>query len=332
MNIFLKSKLNKTIRKILSIVIPLGIGVLIIWWALSTLTPSDKIEIKKAFLSADYFWIGISVVIALLSHLSRAYRWKYLLQPLGYKPRFINSVFAIFISYLVNLAIPRAGEVVRATTISKYEAIPFEKVFGTIVAERVVDMVILIGIIIGAFFFQVSFFKSLFLQKIPDQPLLLISLGILAVSFGLAFLYYIGRSKHRFFKKIRRFFNGLWEGMTSIWTMEHRGAFIAHSLFIWGMYLLMFYTASLSMESTSHLSFGAIISGFIGGTFGVTANGGLGTFPLAVKEVLSLYGVNANEGWAFGWLLWSTETILVLVLGVISLIGIPLYNKKFFKA
>lgn len=324
--------MKKKIKKILSIVIPLGIGVFIIWWAMGALTPSDRTEIKNAFFNANYVWIGLSFVLVLFSHLLRAYRWQYLLEPLGYKPKFMNSVFAIFISYLVNLAIPRAGEVVRATTISKYEGIPFEKAFGTIVAERVVDIVMLMGIIIIAFFFQVDFFKERFLQKIPDKPFLLISIGILGLSFFVVFLYKIRRSEHKLFKKIRRFFSGLWEGMTSIWTMKNRWAFIAHSIFIWAIYLLMFYTACLSIEATSNIDFGAVISGFIGGTFGVATNGGLGTFPLAIKEVFSLYNINPNDAWAFGWLLWSTETILVVLFGFLSMIAIPFYNKRFFES
>lgn len=324
--------MKKQIQKILQIIIPPGIGLLIIWWTMGALTLEERTAIKDAFLNANYVWIILAVIIGLLSHLSRAYRWKFLLEPMGYKPRFLNSVFAIFIAYLVNLGIPRAGEVIRATTLSKYEGIPFEKSFGTIVAERVVDLILLSLIIVSALFFQVNFFKDKLLQKIPDQPLFLLSMAFLLLSLFLVFLWRIRRSDHKVFIKIRQFIKGIWEGISSIWRMKNRWAFIAHSVFIWTMYVLMFYVVSLAIKDTSSLSFGAIISGFIGGTLGVTANGGLGTFPLAVKEILSLYGITPYSAWAFGWLMWSSQTAMIILLGLASFIGIPLYNKKYFKS
>jgi len=163
--------LNTSLKNILFIILPILLGVFLIWWSLSALTVTDQAEIKNAFKNANYFWIFVSLVLALLSHLSRAYRWNFLLAPLGYKPRFLNSVFAIFTAYLINLAVPRAGEVARATTISKYEDIPFEKAFGTIVAERIIDVIMLLLIIAGAFFYQFDLLWDLFASKLPQKPI-----------------------------------------------------------------------------------------------------------------------------------------------------------------
>ena len=321
--------MKQTLKKILSIVFSIGFGVFVIWWSVSQLTDEQKIDIKNAIVHANYFWIAVAIVIGLLSHFSRAYRWKYLLEPLGYTPRFLNSVFAIFIAYLVNIVIPRGGEFVRATVIGKYEAIPFEKAFGTIVAERVVDLILLLLIILGALFYQFDFIGGLLLQKIPDNKLSIIL--ILMALGGLALLSYIfiSKSKNRFVKKLKSFIDGLIEGVISIWKMEKRAAFIFHSVFIWSMYLLMFYVVSLAIPETSHLSMGGVLSGFIGGTFGTTANGGLGTFPYAVQKVLEIYQINPDKAFAFGWLMWSAQTVMILVLGLVSLLLIPVYNKKF---
>jgi len=322
---------KQKLKKIIGIFLSIGIGVFIIWWSVKGLTNVQLTDIKNAIVNANYFWIGIAVIIGLLSHFSRAYRWKYLLKPLGFQPKFWNSVFAIFIAYLVNLIIPRGGEVVRATTISKYEGIPFEKAFGTIVAERVVDLIMLLLIILGALFYQFSFVSKLLLAKIPQNPFLLIFVGLLSFVLAYVVYTYIRRSEYKWLKKVRGFVDGLIEGVISVWTMENRGAFIFHSVFIWSMYLLMFYVISLAIPETSNLSLGAVLNGFIGGTFGTSANGGLGTFPYAVQKVFEMYQINPDKAFAFGWLVWSAQTLMILVFGLISLIVIPIYNRKFLE-
>lgn len=319
------------LKKIVSIVLSIGLGIFIIGWSIKGLTIAQKEDITNAIFNANYFWIGIALIICILSHLSRAYRWKYLLEPLGYTPKFLNSVFAIFIGYLINLLIPRGGEVVRATTISKYEAIPFEKAFGTIVAERIVDLIMLFLIILAALFYQFSFIEKLLLSKIPKNPVVIGLVLVGSVVFFIWMYLWFKKSENWMVQKIRKFVNGLIEGIESIWTMKKRIPFIFHSFFIWAMYLLMFYVVSLAIPETSNLSLGAVLSAFIGGAFGTTANGGLGTFPYAVQKVLELYHINQDKAYAFGWLMWTAQTILIFIFGILSLVWIPIYNKRFFK-
>lgn len=323
--------MKEKLKKIAGIVFSVGLGIFIIWWSVKGLTIAQKEDIKNAIFNANYIWIGIALIIGILSHLSRAYRWKYLLEPLGYTPKFLNSVFAIFIGYLINLLIPRGGEVVRATTISKYEAIPFEKAFGTIVAERIVDLIMLFLIILAALFYQYSFIEKLMLSKIPKNPIALGSVLVGLTAFFILIFLWLKKSENWMVQKIRKFVYGLLEGIKSIWIMEKRLAFIFHSFFIWAMYLLMFYVVSLAIPETSNLSLGAILSGFIGGAFGTTANGGLGTFPYAVQKVLELYRINPDKAYAFGWLMWTAQTIMIFIFGILSLIWIPIYNKRFFR-
>lgn len=322
--------MKRTIKKILLVLLPILLGVFLIWWSLSSLTEIDKTEIKNAFQNANYYWIFISLFLGLLSHLSRAYRWKFFLEPLGYKPRFLNSVFTIFTAYLINLFLPRAGEVARATGISKYEAIPFEKAFGTIVAERIIDVIMLLLIIAGAFFYQFDLLKDLIQSKIPDNPMYVVVLLLLfSIVVGI-FYYLVTKSKTSFFIKIRNFINGLLDGLKSVLIMKRRGAFIFHTIFIWAMYLLMFYTVSFALPETAHLSMGAVITGFVVGALSIaTTNGGLGTYPLGVQQVLILYGVASNPALAFGWLMWTAQTFMILLFGGISLLVLPIYNRKF---
>ncbi len=245
------------------IILPVALGVFLIWWSLSALSESDELEIKNALKNVNYFWVFISLFLGLLSHLSRAYRWKFLLAPLGYKIHFMNGVFTVFIAYLINLVIPRAGEIARATAISKYESIPFEKAFGTIVVERIVDVIMLLLIIVIAFFYQFDLLKELILNKIPKEPIYPILLSLLSILLASAFYVLIRKSKNVFFEKIRNFITGLLEGVKSIFFMQKKWAFLAHTIFIWGMYLLMFYTLCLSIPEGSIIGFGAIVTGFI---------------------------------------------------------------------
>ncbi len=134
----------KNIKSILKKILPLALGIFLVWISLSKLTPNDIEDLKNSFKSANYWWVLLSLTIGIISHLSRAHRWNFMLEPLGYKPKFLNNAMAVVIAYLVNLGIPRAGEISRAATITEYEGVPFEKAFGTIVAERVADVLMLL--------------------------------------------------------------------------------------------------------------------------------------------------------------------------------------------
>ena len=321
--------MNKQLKKSILTLLPIALGVFLVWWMFTSLTTEGLEVVKDAFKNANYFWIFVSLFLGLLSHLSRAYRWGFLVEPLGYKPRFPNSVFSIFTAYLVNLVFPRAGEIVRATSVSNYEEIPFDKTFGTIVAERVIDVVMLLLIIIVAFFYQFDLLATLFASKIPSNPIIIIIVGVLFMIGTGVFLYLIRKSKNIFFQKIRKFTLGLTDGVISIFKMKKRGAFLFHTLFIWSMYLLMFYVASLAIPETANLSMGAIITGFVVGSLSMAAtNGGLGTYPYGVQQVLILYGIAGNPALAFGLLMWSSQTFMVVLLGGLSFLALPFYNRQ----
>ncbi len=241
-----------------------------------------------------------------------------------------NNIFSIFIAYLVNLAIPRAGEVARATAISKYEAIPFEKSFGTIVTERVVDVILLFLIIVIALYYQYDLIKDLLISKIPDQPIFfIIGFGALLL-IGFVLFFVLKRSKYK--AKIKKFILGFVEGLKSIFHLQKAFLFIIYSILIWVLYILMFYITTYALSSTSGIEMGAVIAGFVVGALSIAAtNGGLGTYPLGVQQVLILYGISANQALVFGWLMWSAQTFMILVFGALSFLLLPLYNKKFLQ-
>ena len=321
--------MNSKFKKIIFSILPIALGVFLIWYSISKLKPSDIDAIKSSFKTANYWWVVLSLFFGVLSHLSRAYRWNFMLEPMGYKPKFLNNVMAVLIAYLVNLIVPRAGEFARATAISKYENIPFEKAFGTIVSERIADAVMLLSIIATAFFLQTELLTQyLFKNDSSNTNYVLyafITLGILTF----LFLRLIRKSNNIFIQKVQNFIHGLIQGVVSIFKMKKKWAFIFHTIFIWGMYVLMFYVTIFALPETSNLPFSAIIVGFVvGGLSMALTNGGLGTYPVFVASAITLYGVPENPALAFGWIMWTAQTVMVLVFGGISFLILPIYNRE----
>ena len=318
------------IKKISYITLPIALGVFLIWYSVSKFTPSDIQSIKTSFKTANYWWVALSLVFGILSHLSRAYRWQFLLEPLGYKPKFANSVMTVLIAYLLNLFIPRSGEIARAATIKKYENIPFEKAIGTIVAERVADVIMLFLITGIAFFLQAELMGSyLFKEDEGSSIYLKIGFVILVPLIGIITYYFLKKSTHPFIVKIYKFIKGLIDGIKSIITMKKKWAFLFHTVFIWFMYVLMFYTVTFALPETTNLPFAAIIVAFVVGGFSMAlTNGGLGTYPVFVASALILYHIEDNPARAFGWIMWTAQTLMVIVFGGLSFLLIPIYNRK----
>ena len=320
--------MNKKVKKILITSLPILFGVFLIWNFLSKLSPEDKISIINSFKTANYYWVFLSLTFGILSHLSRAYRWKFMLNPLGYNPKFPNLVMTVLIYYLVNLIIPRAGDVARGTAITKYEKVPFEKAIGTIIAERIADVIMLLSIIGVAFFLQADLIKKALIKEDSDPIKTITILGTLGI-LGILGFYFLKKSKNSFAIKIKNFVNGLLEGVKSISKMKNKWAFIFHTFFIWGMYVLMFYVVTFALPETTNLPFGAIVVGFvIGGLSMALTNGGLGTYPVFVAGVLVLYGIAENPANAFGWIIWTAQTLMILIFGGLSFLFLPLYNKE----
>ena len=320
--------MKASIRKFLSLTIPLFIGLGIIYYQYTTLTSEELEKIKISFIKADYFYIFLSLFIALFGFWSRAYRWKFALQHLGYQTKFHNDLMTVCVSYLVNLTIPRSGEVSRAMLLKKYEDVPFDKGFGTIVAERIVDMLIFLLFVTIGF---ISQFETIYQYLVNNGVKFetLIWAGILVfvvfVIFVLVWIY----AEWKIILKLKQKLSGLIEGMQSILKMKDKWKYIFHSFFIWFSYLVMFYVTIFALPETADISFDVVVMGFIFGTLAVGfTNGGLGAYPLAVASILSLYGISEGIGTAFGYLIWVSQTLLTIFLGLLSYLLLPILNKK----
>ncbi|MFQ3180542.1 MAG: hypothetical protein ACI9Z4_000123 [Polaribacter sp.] len=312
-----------SIKKVLKIVLPLILGGFLVWYSLSKISMAVLIGYFK---EANYSWIFLGLFFGILSHLSRAYRWKFMLEPLGFKPKFANNVLAVLVGYLVNLALPRAGEVSRALVLTNYENVPFEKGFGTIVAERIADLIMLLSIVMITLFVEFDFIYNL-LTKNFNPTKIIIGLAVLIIGFYV-FSSFVKKAKSGFLLKIKTFVTGLVEGVTSIFKMKNKWAFIFHTIFIWVMYVAMFWATIPAIDGLN-VPLGGILIGFIAGGFSIAAtNGGIGLYPIAVAGALALFDIPTEPATAFGWIMWTAQTAMIIVFGGLAFLVLPIYNKK----
>lgn len=310
-------------KKTLKIILPLILGGFLVWYSFTIVSPKELLEYFKG---ANYYWVSLGLLFGILSHISRAYRWKFLLEPIGFKPSFFNSTMAVLVAYLMNIFLPRAGEVSRAAVMSNYEKIPFEKGFGTIVAERIADLIMLIIVICIALFVQFDFIYNLLTKNFSLGKIILL-IVILIGSF-LMFFKYVRKANKGVGLRIKEFITSLSEGVISIFKMKNKWAFIFHTAFIWIMYIAMFWATVPSIENLS-ISFGAVLVGFIAGAFSIAAtNGGIGLYPIAVAGAFSLFNISEEPAIAFGSVMWASQTLMIIIFGGLAFLLLPIYNKN----
>ncbi len=318
--------MNTSLTKFLKIAVPLGLGVFLIWYSYSRFSPEQLTEIKVHFENANYGFIILAVSFSVLSHISRAYRWNFMLEPLGYRPKLLNNFMAVYIAYLMNIFIPKSGEVSRAVVINKYENVPFDNAFGTIISERVIDVIFLFGFTLIALLLQFDVLFAYLSENIPTSKIVY-ALGGLAVLMFVFFLF-LKFSKSKLKQKLKQFFNGLKDGVFSVLKMKKKRAFIIHTFIIWGLYLLSFYTATFALEETSTISIATLIITFVVGSFSFAfTNSGFGSYPFFVAGILAVFGIAETLGTAFGWIVWTSNIASIIFFGGLSFFMLPVYNK-----
>lgn len=312
----------------LKIIFPPFLGIFFIYLSVVMTSDEERKLIISYIINADLKYIISAIVFGILSHLSRAFRWKFLLNPLGYYPRFINSILAVLVSYIANLGIPRSGEILRATTLSNYEKIPFEKLFGTIIAERLIDFIILLSLIFLTLSLQFESIWEILREKTFDLQKLIAAIFILSlIFFGLK--KFLGKNNSKILTKIKAFIEGLIEGIMSIKNMPYKLAFASHTIFIWTMYFSMFYIIKWTIPEMQNLQIIQMLPSFVIGGLTLTAtNGGIGIYPLSVAMTLSSFGISSESGLAFGWIVWTSQTLMIIFFGSLSFFILPLVNRK----
>lgn len=329
----------KRLKSLLQIVVFLGIGLLLIWLVTKNLSDKEVEDIKEAFRNAHYWLVLPAMIIGIASHWARAVRWKLLIKPLGYSPSVLNTFFAVMVGYLANLALPRLGEVSRCGILSRYEKIPADKLVGTMIAERAIDLICLIILMIITVAVQIDVVGQFFATRIwvplqqkfanagATQWLILAVIIIVVIAAIYIFLKRFARSKAAVtFRALAR---GVMEGILSVGKMERKGWFLFYTLLIWTLYFSMLYCGFYTLDETSHLGFKAAMAVLGFGSIGmIVTQGGIGAYQVLVQQTLLLYGIHATTGYAFGWILWLAQTLLVMVVGLLSLILLPVLNNS----
>jgi uncharacterized protein (TIRG00374 family) len=312
------------------------IGILLIWWSLHQIPPQEWDKFTNALRTTKY-WIMVPVFIILtFSHFLRALRWRLIMEPLGYQPSLANTFLAVLIGYLANLAVPRLGEVLKCTLLSKYEKVPAEKIVGTIVAERAFDVLSLGIVFILALVLQFNVieagwneFKTISANSSKGDDnhfLLYMVLGIILLS--TVFLMLFKNKLQKAISSIKHIVAGVWEGIISATKLKKHNLFFIYSFGIWFGYLLATYIGLFGTEGTES-SLATAISCLAFASIGmIITPGGIGAYALLMAMVLKLNGVSYTLGLANGTVQWFAQFIILLILGGASLILLPFINKK----
>ena len=317
------------LKSLLKILLPLALGGGILWW---TYRDFDFSVLNKAlFAQMSIGWLFFSLIFEVLSHVFRGLRWKQVLEPLGEHPRANTCINAIFFSYAISLLIPRSGEVARCGILKRYDGVSFTKSLGTVVTERVVDMVCvaLIALIVMALQFDViyTFFSEK--GKVMDEAALSdassnllpwLMIGIVICVIG----YYLLR-RMKFADKVKDFFRNLWEGICSVRRVKNIPLFLFYSIAIWGCYILQFYITFFAFPFTADLGFKAGLAVFITTSFAVlipTPNGAAPWHYVVISTLTLIYGVGEPEAGVFALIVHGLQTAALIILGVYSMIAL----------
>lgn len=333
--------MKKKILLLLKFIFFLSLGFFFIWWFQRKLSISEKLEISQSFQSANYIWVFIAFIPGLLSHFIRAVRWRMLLKPMGYTPKLSVTFAAVMVGYFANLAFPRLGEVMRCGILHKYEKIPVSKSFGTVITERTVDIIIFFLLFFLTFILEYNNLKDYIYDNIlisfSDKftninftGFLSITLfSILIINVLLFFIFRTRITKSNIYIKIMVFIMGFAEGIKSLSKIEKPFWFVFHSLFIWFNYFLMTWLVFFCFSQTAGLGLNVALSALVLGSFGIMlVPGGIGIYPVIISQTLLIFSIAKTTGYALGWIAWSSQTALIIIAGLVSLVVLPLIKKQ----
>ncbi|MCX6290165.1 MAG: lysylphosphatidylglycerol synthase transmembrane domain-containing protein [Bacteroidetes bacterium] len=327
--------MKKKLFSALQFIILLAVGITLLWLVFRH---EDPKKIWAEIISADYRWVGLSLVISLAAYLVRAIRWKMLIDPLGYNPKLSNTFYSMMVGYLANLALPRLGEISRCGALSRSEKIPFEKLIGTVIVERVIDVICLLSCILLAAiveFSRIAFFLEKYVRDplknkldawLHSAPLLIVLIMLVAV----AFIFRKKILRFGFFTKLNNLLKGLLEGLRSVRKMKNNFLYFVLTVVMWSLYMISGYVCFLSLKATEHLDLKAGLFTLVAGGFGMSApvQGGIGAFHFMVKEVLTMFDIPESDGLVYATVVHSSQTIFAIVLGFLSLLLLYFSRKK----
>jgi len=329
-------------KRLIQYGISLILAVILLWYVLGNIEPG---ELLARFQQADYRWIVLSGLLSIVAYWSRAKRWAMLIEPLGYQPRIFHSFIALMSGYFVNLFLPRVGEVTRCGVMNKLEKVPVNESFGTVVAERIFDVIMLFILLcftlvlefsrLGGLLTELLESKFAFVNDVLKNTSTLITLIVTGVLLVVTLVYVIVRYHHqlakfRLYQKVLQFFKGMGEGLISVRKLRNPKAFLFHTVLIWVMYYFMSYVLFFAMPQTAGLGVRAGFTILIMGGLGMSApvQGGFGTFHLLVGNALVLYGLSQQDGLILATFMHTSQTLFTLLVGGISLLTSLFINRS----
>lgn len=325
--------MKKLIKKALKLVLPIVLGGFVLYWVYRDFDFAKAGDVLRH--GTNWGWMLFSLVFGVLAQVVRGWRWKQTLEPLGVYPRRGDCVNAIFVSYAASLVVPRLGEVSRCGILSKYDDISFSKSLGTVVTERLVDMLCIVLITGITVLLQLPIFTTFLEQtgtKIPSVMHLVTSVWFYVILFcaiGVIVLLYYLMHVLSFFERVKGVVLNVFEGIMSLRNVKNIPLFISYSFLIWIFYFLHFYLTFYCFAFTEHLSILAALVMFVGGTFAVivpTPNGA-GPWHFAVISMMMLYGVNATDAGIFALIVHGIQTFLVALLGIYGMAVLSFTNR-----
>lgn len=323
------SKKKSLLNKFLKFVLPLLIGILIVYLFMRNI---DLNELWKILKDANWAILLFSLIFGLMGNTIRGYRWGLLINALGYKPKVSNLNFSVYGSYAVNFALPRAGEVWRCGMIAKEEKIPFSKLFGTMILDRVLDTISVLIITIVAFFLNMRFLLDQNREQLRSIKELLTSpflyLGILAAIVVVLVIFKVFKNTV-IIQKIKGFLVGIGQDMKAIGKMKTKKRLIIYTIGIWASYFFYFYTTFYAFDFTRDLGFtaGLVTFALSSISMGVPSNGGLGPWQVAVIACLTLYGVDTLSATAFATGVFSVQSLWVIICGLFGIAALSIKNR-----
>lgn len=324
--------LNKRLKKSLQAVLPIVLGVFVLYFVYRDYDFSRIGEVLSH--EVAWGWMALSLFFGIMSHVFRGLRWEQTLQPLGEHPKKANCIDAIFISYAANLIIPRMGELTRCGVLNKTDGVNFSKALGTVVTERIIDGVCILLIAAATFLLQMPVFMRFFSEtgtKVPSLSYLVSTpwfyVSLFCVVGAAILLYYIIKV-FGLPRKVKALVMGIWKGVLSVSKVDNPPLFIGYTILIWICYLLHFYLTFYCFDFSVDLGFFAGLVMFVGGTFAVivpTPNGA-GPWHFAVITMMMLYGVTNTDAATFALIVHAIQTLLVIVLGIWGWLRISLQH------
>ncbi len=333
--------MRNTLIKTARILLFLSAGIFLLVVAFRDISLQDLVAGLR---SANYLWVLLSLLFAFVAFLSRAYRWILLIEPLGYKPSAKNTFYALMTGYLANFLLPRIGEITRCGSLNRTDRIPADALFGTVITERITDIIALLVLTVMVMLIRIGFFGTFFYNYIiipiyirislllsAYWPAYIIAAGLILVMLA---IYFIPASRlpgrFRLVSKIKKIIRQVGEGMKSVVHMRRTRAFLLHTVFIWLMYYLMTWALFMALPATSRLDGTAVLFVLVIGGFGMAApvQAGIGAYHWIVSVGLGIYGISREAGLVFATLSHESQSLLMIVLGAFSLLMVFLESRK----